>query len=110
MTDRDAKEEKEQRTLKQWEADKRAQLQADIQSVMNDAGGRRFVWWLLNGVTGTFQDTGSPEDVGRRRAGLTLVAHLQQHSRRGYLQMVQEAINDLPPENLAPEAPDDDEE
>lgn len=82
-------------------SDERAQQQADddLREVMSTAGGRRFLWALLEERAGTFRESYSGEQThraayleGRRSIALEITAECQRVDSPNYVHMLREAL------------------
>lgn len=92
----------EVREANKREAHARLLLEADIRRVMSDAGGRRFVWWMLDGVAGAFGPSFSGDALqtaykeGRRSVGLALLVEAQRVCPAYYVDMLREMFASMP--------------
>lgn len=64
---------------------------SDLQKVMSQQPGRRFIWRQLS-LAGIFSPCFTAEAEGARRSGLNLLAEIMSETPKEYLLMQQEAM------------------
>lgn len=73
-------------------------LEGDLRAVMSMPQGRRFVWWLIDAVGGTFSPSYAEDGLntayneGRRAVGIGLMTEVQRVVPESYLTMLREAV------------------